>query len=44
MMLAAETEEPAVRVSIGIALYPRDGGSGEALLVAADQLLYDAKR
>jgi len=42
-MLAADAEKPPIRVSIGIAVYPRDGGSGEALLGAADRLLYEAK-
>jgi GGDEF domain-containing protein len=43
-MLAADAEKPRIRVSIGIAVYPRDGASGEALLAAADRLLYEAKR
>jgi diguanylate cyclase (GGDEF)-like protein len=39
----ADGEQPAVSVSVGIALYPRDGGTVESLLGAADQALYVAK-
>jgi diguanylate cyclase (GGDEF)-like protein len=42
-MLAAEAEKPPITVSIGIAVYPRDGRSGEELLAAADRVLYEAK-
>lgn len=36
-------EEPAISVSAGVAAYPRDGHSVEALLSAADRALYRAK-
>jgi len=42
--LAAEREKPALSVSIGVAVYPRDGDSGNALLGAADRVLYEAKQ
>jgi len=41
--LAAEGEKPAVSVSVGFAVYPRDGDTIETLLGAADRALYDAK-
>jgi diguanylate cyclase (GGDEF)-like protein len=41
--LSGDGETPRVSVSIGVALYPRDGGSADALLGAADRLLYDMK-
>jgi diguanylate cyclase (GGDEF)-like protein len=41
--VAMDTERPALSVSIGMAVYPRDGDSVEALLGAADRVLYDAK-
>jgi len=41
--IGSDPEEPAVSVSLGAALYPRDGGTGEELLGAADRALYDAK-
>ena len=31
-------------VSVGVAIYPRDGHDGESLLRAADAALYRAKR
>ncbi|HVU75076.1 MAG TPA: diguanylate cyclase [Mycobacteriales bacterium] len=38
-------EEPlSVTVSIGVAVYPEHGASGAALLRAADEALYEAKR
>ena len=42
-LLAADPERPAVSVSSGIASYPKDGGSAEELLNAADRMLYGAK-
>jgi len=39
----ADGEQPAVTVSVGIALYPKDGSTVENLLGAADQALYEAK-
>jgi diguanylate cyclase (GGDEF)-like protein len=42
--LKKETEEPAVRASIGIASYPADGRTGQELLEAADQRLYREKK
>jgi len=38
--LAADTEQPLVRVSIGVAVYPTDGDTPSALLAAADTALY----
>jgi diguanylate cyclase (GGDEF)-like protein len=41
--LAADTEKPALSVSGGVAVYPRDGDSPTTLLRFADRLLYEAK-
>lgn len=41
--LAAEHHKPAVAVSGGVAVFPRDGDSPTLLLRAADTLLYRAK-
>ena len=41
--LAAETEEPALSVSVGIAVYPRDGETSRVLLETADRMLYAMK-
>ena len=41
--LGSDDQRPAVTASVGIALYPRDGETQEALLGAADRLLYQAK-
>ena len=41
--LVAGGTAPAVRASVGVALFPRDGVTAEALLGAADRLLYGAK-
>lgn len=41
--LAGDAEQPAISVSIGLAVYPRDGTSPERLLGAADQELYRGK-
>jgi diguanylate cyclase (GGDEF)-like protein len=42
--LSATQEAPALSLSVGIAEYPRDGGSGQALLERADRDLYEVKR
>ena len=42
--LSQDAEEPRLSVSIGIAEFPRDGGTIEHLLSAADQSLYNDKR
>lgn len=41
--LANDGREPELSVSIGVALYPRDGKKVESLLAAADRALYAAK-
>jgi diguanylate cyclase (GGDEF)-like protein len=41
--LAGDGEQPPVSVSVGVAVYPRDGNAVEALLGAADEALYAAK-
>ena len=41
--IATDAEEPAVSVSRGAALYPRDGDTPEVLLGAADRALYESK-
>jgi diguanylate cyclase (GGDEF)-like protein len=41
--LANDGQSPVISCSIGIAVYPRDGGSAEALLASADALLYRMK-
>jgi diguanylate cyclase (GGDEF)-like protein len=41
--LANDRVEPALSVSIGGAVYPQDGLTGEALLLAADRALYEMK-
>jgi len=41
--LAGDFERPRIRASVGVAVYPRDGGTAEALLGAADRLLYEMK-
>jgi diguanylate cyclase (GGDEF)-like protein len=41
--LAADQQGPAISVSVGVALYPRDGVSIEKLLGAADRALYAMK-
>jgi diguanylate cyclase (GGDEF)-like protein/PAS domain S-box-containing protein len=42
-LLAKDTEDPALSVSVGIACYPRDADSIAALLHAADKALYAMK-
>ena len=41
--LAASREDPPLSVSIGVAVYPEDGQTVEALVQAADAALYDMK-
>jgi diguanylate cyclase (GGDEF)-like protein len=41
--LAADTDKPALSVSGGVAVFPKDGDSPTMLLRAADQALYTAK-
>ncbi len=41
--LAADAESPRLSVSVGIAVYPRDGATAEKLLSAADKELYRHK-
>jgi diguanylate cyclase (GGDEF)-like protein/PAS domain S-box-containing protein len=42
--LSGDCEEPPLSVSVGIAVYPEDGGSIDALLQAADGALYEMKQ
>jgi diguanylate cyclase (GGDEF)-like protein len=42
--VARDTEQPPISVSVGAAVYPRDGETKEALLGAADRALYEMKR
>ncbi len=42
--LAASREEPPISVSVGVAKYPEDGRTVEALLSVADAALYEMKR
>ena len=42
-LLAADTRQPPVSVSSGIASFPKDGNTAEALLNTADRMLYEAK-
>jgi diguanylate cyclase (GGDEF)-like protein len=42
-LLAAGDEQPPLSVSIGIAVFPRDGTTAETLLSAADRELYRTK-
>jgi diguanylate cyclase (GGDEF)-like protein len=41
--LGADTDRPAVSVSGGVAVYPRDGDTPTLLLRAADRSLYESK-
>jgi diguanylate cyclase (GGDEF)-like protein len=41
--VARDTEQPAFSVSVGTAVYPEDGGTREAVLIAADRALYRMK-
>jgi diguanylate cyclase (GGDEF)-like protein len=42
--LAADTEEPRLSASIGVAVYPQHGDTLEKLLATADKVLYAIKR
>ena len=42
-LLARESETPSISVSLGVAIYPQNGETAEALLGAADRSLYDMK-
>lgn len=42
-LLAEDTEEPALSVSVGVASYPKDADTVGALLYAADRALYAMK-
>lgn len=42
--LERDVEQPPIRASMGVAVYPRDGASAEALLGTADRALYGMKR
>ena len=41
--LAHDPERPAVQVSLGVAVHPRDGATAEALLGTADKRLYEGR-
>jgi|SRR3990170_33122 len=41
--LAQDAEEPRITVSVGVAVYPRDGTTVEELVDRADRLLYEMK-
>ena len=41
--LATDVQQPAISISIGIAVFPQDGKTIEALLRAADRELYGMK-
>jgi diguanylate cyclase (GGDEF)-like protein len=41
--LAQDSEPPRVATSLGVAVYPHDGETVEALLGAADRVLYEMK-
>jgi diguanylate cyclase (GGDEF)-like protein/PAS domain S-box-containing protein len=43
-LLSSDREEPLLSVSIGIAVYPEDGTTVEALLQSADRALYTMKQ
>ncbi|HET9943770.1 MAG TPA: GGDEF domain-containing protein, partial [Terriglobia bacterium] len=43
-LLAADGEQPPVSVSFGVAMWPNDGRTTEALFHAADNALYQMKR
>lgn len=41
--VARDREKPRISASLGVAVYPRDGETAEALLGAADRVLYEMK-
>jgi len=41
--LTLDGETPPVSVSLGVAVYPRDGATADELLAAADRILYATK-
>jgi len=41
--VARDAEKPAISVSIGVAVHPRDGQKLEGLISAADRVLYQHK-
>ena len=41
--VAGDGEQPPLSVSVGVAVHPRDGGTLEGLLNAADRSLYESK-
>jgi len=43
-LLAADGEQPSISVSFGVAMWPNDGRTTEALFHAADNALYQMKR
>lgn len=43
-LLAGDGEQPPVSVSFGVAVWPADGGTTEALVHSADRALYEMKR
>jgi diguanylate cyclase (GGDEF)-like protein len=42
--LAAQTEQPQITVSVGVAIYPSSGATAERLLMSADEALYSMKQ
>jgi diguanylate cyclase (GGDEF)-like protein len=42
--IATDDEDPPLSVSVGVAVYPRDGETADALIGTADKALYVAKR
>ncbi len=41
--LARDDEPPPIKASFGVALFPRDGSTAEAILSGADRVLYEMK-
>jgi GGDEF domain-containing protein len=41
--VAQDGEQPTLSVSLGVAMYPQDGATTDALLAAADRSLYENK-